>query len=286
MKNKRENFLSKSSRRGFLKAAGISAVAIGAAPAIKAVSIASGGGDAVSDMPVTTPKAEVLKAKRWGMVIDTSKITDEVVEGVVAACRNAHNIPDFDHKPDEKKYPNTRPVNKTQEIKWIWEEHYKYAFPEMEDEFLADKFKSLPFLVTCNHCKNAPCVQACPTKATFKRADGIVIMDFHRCIGCRFCMAACPYGSRSFNFRDARPFIDKINPEFPVRSKGVVEKCNLCAERLERGLQPACVEASEGAIVVGDLEDPESEVRALLKENYAIRRKQELGTEPSVYYIM
>lgn len=274
----------KKSRRSFLKAAGISAVAIGAAPAIKAVAVASG--EAASALPAKTPKAEALVAKRWGMVIDTNKITDEVVQNVVTACRNAHNIPDFDHKPDEEKYPDTRPANKQQEIKWIWEEHYEHAFPEMEDEFIAEKFKSLPFLVTCNHCKNAPCVQACPTKATFKRPDGIVIMDFHRCIGCRFCMAACPYGSRSFNFRDARPFIDKINPEFPVRSKGVVEKCNLCAERLAKGQQPACVEASEGAIVVGDLEDPASEVRVLLNENYAIRRKQELGTEPSVYYIM
>ncbi|MBF0390887.1 MAG: 4Fe-4S dicluster domain-containing protein [Desulfamplus sp.] len=284
MKTIKENLLKKSSRRGFLKVAGISAVAIGAAPAIKAVSVASGGG--ADSLPVKTANGESLTAKRWGMVIDTNKITDEVVESVIAACRNAHNIPDFNHTPDEEKYPKTRPANKNQEIKWIWEEHYKHAFPEMEDEFIAEKFKSLPFLVTCNHCKNAPCVQACPTKATFKREDGIVIMDFHRCIGCRFCMAACPYGSRSFNFRDARPFIDKINPDFPVRSKGVVEKCNLCAERLERGEQPACVEASEGAIVVGDLEDPSSEIRGLLNENYAIRRKQELGTESSVYYIM
>jgi molybdopterin-containing oxidoreductase family iron-sulfur binding subunit len=99
-------------------------------------------------------------------------------------------------------------------------------------------------------------------------------------------MAACPYGSRSFNFRDPRPFIEEIDPDFPTRSKGVVEKCNLCAERLAKGEQPHCVEASEGAIVVGDLEDPESEIRALLNEHYTIRRKQSLGTEPSVYYIM
>jgi Fe-S-cluster-containing dehydrogenase component len=73
---------------------------------------------------------------------------------------------------------------------------------------------------SCNHCKNAPCVQACPTQATFKREDGIVIMDYHRCIGCRFCMAACPFGARSFNFRDPRPFIAQTDPDFPTRSKG------------------------------------------------------------------
>ncbi|SLM30169.1 HmeE2 [Desulfamplus magnetovallimortis] len=276
----------KKSRRSFLKAAGVSAVAIGAAPAIKAVAVASGGAATNASAAVKSRKTEALSAHRWGMVIDTSKITEEVAEAVVEACRKAHNIPDFNHEPDQEKYPDTRPVDHKQEIKWIWEEHYQHAFPEMEDEFLAEKFRQLPFLVTCNHCKNAPCVQACPTKATFKREDGIVLMDFHRCIGCRFCMAACPFGSRSFNFRDPRPFISEFNPDFPTRSKGVVEKCNLCAERLAKGLQPACVEASEGAIVVGDLEDPESEVRALLNENYAIRRKQELGTEPSVYYVM
>jgi molybdopterin-containing oxidoreductase family iron-sulfur binding subunit len=99
-------------------------------------------------------------------------------------------------------------------------------------------------------------------------------------------MAACPYGSRSFNFRDPRPFIKERNPKFPTRMKGVVEKCNFCAERLAVGEMPACVEVSDGAIVFGDLEDPESEVRELLGENYTIRRMQGLGTGPSVYYIV
>jgi molybdopterin-containing oxidoreductase family iron-sulfur binding subunit len=150
-----------------------------------------------------------------------------------------------------------------------------------------ERVKETPFLVLCNHCENPPCVRACPTKATFKReSDGIVLMDFHRCIGCRFCMAACPFGSRSFNFRDPRPFIAKTNKEFPTRMKGVVEKCNFCAERLAVGKLPACVEASDGALAFGDLYDPESVVRQLIKENYTIRRKQHLGTEPAVYYIV
>jgi molybdopterin-containing oxidoreductase family iron-sulfur binding subunit len=146
-----------------------------------------------------------------------------------------------------------------------------------------------PFTVLCNHCENPPCVRACPTKATFKReSDGIVLMDFHRCIGCRFCMAACPYGSRSFNFRDPRTALDdkKINRQFPTRMMGVVEKCNFCAERLAEGKMPACVEASKGAIVFGDLKDPHSEVRELLHENFTIRRNSALGTEPCVYYIV
>ena len=101
-------------------------------------------------------------------------------------------------------------------------------------------------------------------------------------------MAACPFGARSFNFRDPRPFIAEadLNDEFPTRMKGVVEKCNFCAERLAVGQLPACVEASNGALTFGDLYDPESEVRELIRTNYTIRRKQDLGTEPSVYYIV
>jgi molybdopterin-containing oxidoreductase family iron-sulfur binding subunit len=270
--------MMKKSRRSFLKVAGIAAIGMGAAPAMNFASSGSG--------PVKAPNPEALHAHRWGMVINTNKLTDDVAEAISQVCHASHNVPDFDHEVDEKKYPGLRPVNPKQEIKWIWAEEFHYAFPDKEDEFLAERFHHLPFMVTCNHCKNAPCVQACPTQATFKREDGIVIMDFHRCIGCRFCMAACPYGSRSFNFRDPRPFIAETDPDFPTRSKGVVEKCNLCAERLAKGKQPHCVEASEGAIVVGDLEDPESEVRALLAEHYTIRRKQALGTEPSVYYIV
>ena len=273
--------MMKKSRRSFLKVAGIAALGLGAAPAINfAASDAS--------HPVKSPNEEAATAHRWGMVIDTNKLNDDVVDAIVEACHKSHNVPDFNLEVDEEKYPNTRPVNHKQEIKWIWPEKFHYAFPDKEDEheFLAEKIHETPYLVTCNHCKNAPCVQACPTQATFKRKDGIVIMDFHRCIGCRFCMAACPFGARSFNFRDPRPFIEETDPDFPTRSKGVVEKCNLCAERLAKGERPHCEEASEGAIVVGDLEDPESEVRHLLAEHYTIRRKQALGTEPSVYYIM
>jgi len=274
--------MMKTSRRSFLKVAGIAAIGLGAAPAMNIAASASQH----AAQPVKSKNRQALSARRWGMVIDTGKVNEEVVKKAMEACHKNHNVPDFNHKVDEKKFPNTRPVNTLQEIKWIWEEHFHNAFPDKEDEFLAEKFHDLPFLVTCNHCKNAPCVQACPTQATFKREDGIVIMDYHRCIGCRFCMAACPFGARSFNFRDPRPFIEETDPDYPTRTRGVVEKCNLCAERLAKGQLPHCVEASDGAIVAGDLDDPDSNVRALLNEHYTIRRKQSLGTEPSVYYIM
>lgn len=270
------------SRRRFLKVAGIAAIGLGAAPAINFAASDSHGPGAAAKVKNET----ALHAERWGMVIDIKKIDDNLARKISLACHLHHNVPDFTHEVNTQLYPKTRPVNHKQEIKWIWKEEFHYAFPDKEDEFLNEKFHHLPFMVLCNHCKNAPCVQACPTQATFSREDGIVMMDYHRCIGCRFCMAACPYGSRSFNFRDPRPFIDETHPDFPTRSKGVVEKCNFCAERLAKGEQPHCVEASEGAIVVGDLEDPESDVRKLLKEHYTIRRKQSLGTEPSVYYIV
>jgi molybdopterin-containing oxidoreductase family iron-sulfur binding subunit len=141
--------------------------------------------------------------------------------------------------------------------------------------------------VLCNHCDNPPCVRVCPTQATFKRADGIVVMDYHRCIGCRFCMAACPYGARSMNYRDPRPFIAEINPDFPTRCKGVVEKCNFCEERLAKGQLPACVEAcKEKALIFGDMDDPRSAPRRLLKDWFSIRRRPELGTDPQIYYLL
>ena len=148
--------------------------------------------------------------------------------------------------------------------------------------------KENPFILLCNHCSNPPCVQVCPTKATFKRKeDGVVMMDFHRCIGCRYCMAGCPFGARSFNWGDPRPYIKDANMQFPTRRKGVVEKCNFCAERLAVGQIPLCVEACKAkALVFGDVMDPESEVRKLLAENYTLRRKVELGTRPNIYYII
>jgi Fe-S-cluster-containing dehydrogenase component len=261
----------KSSRRKFLKIAGVSALGLGAKPVLDV--LASSGEHEATSTPEIKKGKDALTAKRWAMVVDTRKIeSQEDLKPMIEACHKIHNVPDFE--------------NKNHEIKWIWLEEFKHEFPTQEHEFVDERVKHLPFLTLCNHCGNAACVRVCPTKATFKREDGIVLMDFHRCIGCRFCMAACPYGSRSFNFRDPRPFIKEQNPEFPTRSKGVVEKCNFCAERLAVGKMPACVEASNGVLTFGDLDDPESGVRKLLKTNYAIRRKPALGAGPSVFYII
>ncbi|MFO7715955.1 sulfate reduction electron transfer complex DsrMKJOP subunit DsrO [Desulfosarcina sp.] len=260
----------KNSRRRFLQIAGVSALGLGAKPVLNAF---AAGGAAGPGFHVAQGES-ALAAKQWAMVIDTRKLqTAADLEPIIEACNKIHNIP-------------TAIENKNHEVMWIWEAHYHNAFTDKTNNFLNEEVEHRPFLLLCNHCENPPCVRACPTQATFKNANGIVMMDFHRCIGCRFCMAACPFGARSFNFRDPRPFIEVNNKEFPTRMKGVVEKCNFCAERLAVGKMPACVEASNGAMAFGDLYDEHSEVRELLKENYTIRRKQTLGTEPSVYYIV
>jgi molybdopterin-containing oxidoreductase family iron-sulfur binding subunit len=257
------------SRRNFLKIAGISALGLGASPVLDAFAKEQ---DLQAPRMIQGEKA--LKATHWGMVVDTRKIhSPEDLQPMIAACNKIHNIPKLE--------------TENHEIKWIWAEAYHNAFPEKETNFLNEHLEHVALPVLCNHCEDPPCCRACPTQATFKReSDGIVMMDFHRCIGCRFCMAACPYGARSFNFRDPRPFIQETNLEFPTRMKGVVEKCSFCAERLAEGKLPACVEASNGILIFGDLDDDKSEVRKALRENYTIRRKQNLGTGPSVYYIV
>lgn len=251
-----------TNRRMFLGVAGLSALALAGKTTIGAFEGAE------------KKEAAAGVKTRWAMVIDPQKcLKHEGCKDCIAACNKVHNVPQF---PDAQH-----------EVKWIWKEPFEHAFPDQENPYTAEAFKEKPVLVFCNHCDDPPCVRVCPTKATWKREDGIVMMDWHRCIGCRYCVAACPYGSRSFNWLDPRPRIEALDPNFPTRTKGVVEKCTFCDERLARGQQPACVEACpEKAMVFGNLDDPASEVRALLKDRYSLRRKPELGTHPEIYYIL
>ncbi len=224
---------------------------------------------------VTSPEPGALKAKRWAMVIDTRKcLREEGCRQCIDACHQTHNVPQI---ADPKR-----------EVKWIWKEPFEHAFPSQESEHLKEGLQGRPVLVFCNHCDEPPCVRVCPTKATWKReSDGIVMMDWHRCIGCRYCVAGCPYGSRSFNWFDPRPHIRRMHAGYPTRTKGVVEKCTFCDERLAQGRLPACVEACpEKALVFGDLADAGSEVRRLLRQEFTLRRKPELGTKPEVFYIV
>ena len=254
-----------NSRRTFLKVAGVSAFALSA-----------GLADAAQAKTIGTYEANEkgLKAKRWAMVIDTRKFSSAAdYKPLIDACHKAHNVPEI---PGQ------------QTIKWMWLDKYDRVFTDDMNAQLPEKFKKGMFPLLCNHCTNPPCVRVCPTQATYRMEDGIVAMDYHRCIGCRFCMAGCPYGARSFNFMDPRKHLadPAPNPEYPTRMIGVVEKCTFCAERLAKGLLPACVEASNGAVLFGDLEDPNSVVRKALAENFSIRRKPSLGTQPGVDYLI
>lgn len=261
-------------RRQFLKEAGAAALGVGwGLPLLTAC----GRAEAVPHG--TAPST----GHHLAMVVDVEKCLQEAVrKAAVDACHLTHNVPTIPDPDDE--------------IKWLWDAQYQRAFPEQVHDRTPAEKRETPVLVTCNHCESPPCVRVCPTKATWKReSDGIVMMDMHRCIGCRYCMAACPYGARSFNWRDPRPYIEQngdgtFPSDFPTRTRGVVEKCNFCAERLREGQQPACVEAanavSAGAMAFGDLSDPESDVSRVLQEQPSIVRRPELGTGPRVYYIV
>jgi Fe-S-cluster-containing dehydrogenase component len=254
------------SRRSFLKRIGYVAMGAGCAAPL----LGAAGRVLHEGLESATPPA-----KQWGLVIDIKKcLSEDVRRACTEACHREHNVPQM---PDPKD-----------EVKWIWSESYENAFPDEAHPYTADSLKNKPVLILCNHCTHPPCVKVCPTRATWKREqDGIVMMDMHRCIGCRFCMAACPYGARSFNYRDPRPFIKNENKEYPTRTKGVVEKCTFCTERLAVGKLPACVEAApKGGLLFGDLADKNSEVRKIVETRYTIRRKPELGTGPSVYYLI
>jgi Fe-S-cluster-containing dehydrogenase component len=266
-------------RRQFLKVASISSI-LGFGASVANATHPIWVNDLSPDQ--VSPNPSALKAKRWAMVVDMSKFkTDEDFAKTITACHRTHNVPDW-RKADGS-------VDTSHEIKWIWKTSYEHAFPGQENRYMSEHVKEMPFMVLCNHCDNPPCVRVCPTKATFKLPDGITMQDMHRCIGCRFCMAACPYGSRSFNWLDPRKALkpELENKDYPTRTKGVVEKCTFCTERLAFGKIPACVEAApKGALLFGDLEDPNSEVRKIVEEKLTIRRKAELGTGPAVYYLI
>jgi len=144
----------------------------------------------------------------------------------------------------------------------------------------------------CNHCENAPCIKACPTKATWREPDGIVVVDYDWCIGCRYCMAACPYFGRRFNWNKPDVPPNEITKKQHylgnrIRTKGVMEKCTFCVQRTREGRLPACVEACPtGSRVFGNLLDPDSEIRFVLKNKKVFRLKEDLGTDPKFWYFI
>ena len=142
--------------------------------------------------------------------------------------------------------------------------------------------RSVSLPVMCQHCAKPPCVEVCPTGASLRRADGIVLVDRHRCIGCRYCVMACPF--------DARFFVDAEthdNRSYMPRGKGTAEGCTLCVHRLDAGHPPACVEAcagAGGAMLFGDLHDPGSDISQALRARASTALRTELGLEPAIRY--
>lgn len=205
---------------------------------------------------------------RWGMLIDTNKCADGCTS-CVTACDKENGI-DLIKKPEghaDAMWEQQRP-------QWIRKVKLK--------DTQSGKLTNLPLM--CQHCESPPCVDVCPTGASFKRADGIVMVDRHICIGCRYCMMACPYKARSFIHADVAEQVVKA-----PRGKGCVESCNLCANRLDAGeANTACAEAcsKEGhdAIIFGDLKDPNSAVSKALQQQQSRQLREELMLNTGVRY--
>ncbi|MDZ7576766.1 MAG: 4Fe-4S dicluster domain-containing protein [Candidatus Nanopelagicales bacterium] len=244
-----------------------------------AVAVAGGGLSQI----LSAPPAEATSTERkfrYGMVIDTQRCVG--CKACTVAC-----------KVENKTPPGV---------------YYTVVVTETND---SPEDKPLYLTKPCFHCENPPCVKACPVSATFKREqDGIVVVDYQRCIGCRYCITACPYGARYFDFGDNYPqtmeggaLLDVPSPEYnqyivrePEKSPiGNVRKCTFCLHQQDEegrydkktGRWPACAKTCTGhAIHFGDFNDRNSEVSVLLRERQAIRLKEELGTEPNVYYLL
>ena len=221
---------------------------------------------------------------KWGMVIDLNKCTG--CSACVSACRLENNIANFG--PEEA--PRGRGV------------YWMDIIEEIEGEYPDVKVNYIPR--PCFHCENPPCTKVCPVRATYKNEEGLVTQIYHRCIGCRYCMVACPYTVKSFNWFEPErlPDYQKFrNPDVSLRMKGVVEKCSFCSHRLqnardqadfesrplkEEDYQPACADSCPTkAITFGDFENEDHEVTKQKESNRAFKLHANLGTEPKVIYL-
>ena len=205
-----------------------------------------------------TAEAAASSKVRWGLLVDVNKC-DKGCTDCVTACHTEAGLKD-----------NGRPATDPQWIRKV----------DLKDP-KTGKETSLP--VMCQHCAHPPCVDVCPTGASFKRPDGIVLVDRHTCIGCRYCMMACPYKARSF----VHETVTNQNPDLP-RGKGTVEGCTMCVHRVDTGQNPACVDAcaqKTGAIIFGDLNDPKSEISKRLAAVSSTQIRADLGLDPGVRYV-
>jgi tetrathionate reductase subunit B len=248
-----DNGCPAAARRNLLAAGAASLAGMALAPGIRLIEVtqAQTGGTAGGVQ-------EASGKKRWGLLIDTNRC-DRGCRECVTACEQ------------ENGFAST--IAAAQRPQWI----RKVDLTDLR----TGREVSAP--VMCQHCADPPCVDVCPTGASFKRADGIVLVDRHLCIGCRYCMMACPYKARSFVHEpvtDQKPYVP--------RGKGCVEGCTLCVQRIDRGEQPACVQAcaqaGHSALLFGDLNDPASEISRQLRTVPASPLRADLGLDPGVRY--
>ena len=239
-------------RRKFLTAVA-AAAGVSLAPGVMLYGITRSSG-----VTAGTASAAVSADVRWGMLIDLNHCDDGCNE-CVTACSTENGL-----------QGHGRPATDAQ---WIRKISIKDPQTGMS--------KSLPMM--CMHCAEPACVDVCPTGASFKRADGIVLVDKHTCIGCRYCMLACPYKARSF----IHEVLEDQKPHAP-RGKGTVESCTLCVHRVDAGRQPACVESCAktggGAMLFGDLKDPDSEISRRVATYATQQVRADLGLDPGVRY--
>lgn len=200
----------------------------------------------------------VSNATRWGMLIDTDKCAKGCTD-CVDACNKEHGLTGFN-----------RPETDAQYIRKV----------TLRDKQTQHEI-SLPLM--CQHCESPPCVDVCPTGASFKREDGIVLVDKHICIGCRYCMMACPYKARSFIHEE----LENQTLSAP-RGKGTVESCTMCVHRVDKDGTPACVEActaeNHNAMIFGDLNDKNSDISKELKKHGGKQIRADLNLNTGVRY--
>lgn len=245
-------------RRALLAAAGVTALAL--APGVVLHRLAAAD---------PTPRAEpVTNRVRWGMLIDANRCV-EGCDACVRACNEENGISLLPPHPGQSsaKAQQQRPT-------WIRKASLK--------DNLSGRLTQLVLL--CQHCEHPPCVDVCPTGASFRRADGIVMVDRHTCIGCRYCMMACPYHARSFIHESVT---HKLT--LAPRGKGCVESCNFCVHRLDNGqtttaCQDACAREGHRAILFGDLNDPQSPVSQALQAQPSRQIRADLKLNTGVRY--
>ncbi len=235
------------SRREFIGIGSAAVAGMALAPGLRLVELAR----------ARSPEEAVTRLQRWGLLVDIGKCND--CDACVTACSTENGW-----------YGHNRPATDPQ---WI----RKVTLKDKQTGYV----QTLP--VMCQHCEEPPCVDVCPTGASFKRADGIVLVDKHICIGCRYCMMACPYKARSFVHEDTTD----QKPHAP-RGKGTVESCTLCVHRVDTGKIPACVEAcnkdGNKAMVFGDLKDPNSDIRKQLASGASTQLRPDLNLNTGVRY--